>query len=78
MDRTDAVGKRKQRYTTKKCPYCSTYVKLDATRCEGCNRRIGADDGFGIAKKPVNVTSYIVALAAVAAMVGYFVWIFTK
>jgi hypothetical protein len=75
---TDAEGRPKTRQPTKKCPYCSSYVKRDADRCDACKRRIGPADAYGVAKKPVNVGSYIVAVAAVAAMVAYFIWAFGK
>jgi methionyl-tRNA synthetase len=78
MSRNDGAGKKKARFTTKKCPYCSTYVKHDADRCEACKRRIGPPNEYGVAKKPVNVVSYLTALGAVAAMVAYFFWAFVK
>lgn len=67
-----------KKYTTKKCPYCATYVKYDAIRCDSCNRKIGPANEFGIAKKPLNIGSYIVAIGAVAALVVYLVWAFGR
>jgi len=71
-------GQRREKRTgaTKKCPYCSSYVKSDAVRCDACRRRIGPADAYGMARKPVNVGAYLVAAGAVAALVGYLVWAF--
>ncbi len=77
MSRNEA-GNKKKIFATKKCPYCSTYVKIDADRCDACKRRIGPANQYGVAKKPVNVVSYLVAIAAIAAVVGYFVWAFGR
>jgi predicted nucleic acid-binding Zn-ribbon protein len=63
---------------TKKCPYCSSYVKLNADRCDACNRRIGPANAYGIAKKPVNIMSYMVAIVAVAGLAAYMIWAFAK
>ena len=63
---------------TKKCPYCSSYVKLNADRCDACNRRIGPANPYGVAKKPFNFKSYIIAILAVAAFVAYTYWAFGR
>ena len=63
---------------TKKCPYCSTYVKLNADRCDACNRRIGPSSPYGVARKPVNFKSYLIAILAVAVLAAYLVWAFGK
>jgi hypothetical protein len=67
---------KKKEYVTKKCPYCGSYVRFDAARCDGCQRRIGRADAYGMAKKPVNVGAYVVAAGAVVALVGYLIWAF--
>jgi tRNA(Ile2) C34 agmatinyltransferase TiaS len=69
-------GRKMKSSATKKCPYCNSHVKSDAVRCDVCRRRIGVADAYGVAKKPVNIGSYVVALGAVAALVGYLIWAF--
>lgn len=69
---------KKLHQPTKKCPYCATYVKRDATRCDFCNRKIGEINEYGVAKKPFNFMSYVVAIGAVAVLVGYLVYAFGR
>jgi predicted RNA-binding Zn-ribbon protein involved in translation (DUF1610 family) len=76
MAESTGAARPKKAYATKKCPYCGSYVKFDAVRCDACRRRIGPADAYGMAKKPVNVGSYLLAAGAVAALVGYLVWAF--
>jgi uncharacterized protein (DUF983 family) len=75
-----SAGEMPKRVTdaTKKCPYCSSYVKLHADRCDACNRRIGPANAYGIAKKPVNIVSYVVAIVAVGGLAAYMIWAFVK
>ena len=78
MGQPKAKTPRRELDPTKKCPYCSTYVKLDADRCDACNRRIGPANPYGMAKKPTNFKSYIIAVLAVAVFAAYLVWGFGK
>ncbi|MBW1648409.1 MAG: hypothetical protein JRJ72_09960 [Deltaproteobacteria bacterium] len=76
MGGSGGAARERKTFATKKCPYCSSYVKFDARRCDACRRRIGPADAYGMAKKPVNIGSYLVAAGAVAALVGYLIWAF--
>ena len=76
MDSSNGARREKRTGVTKKCPYCGSHVKYDAGRCDACRRRIGPADAYGMARKPVNVGSYLVAAGAVAALVGYLIWAF--
>lgn len=59
--------------TTKKCPYCYTYLPANAERCDACGKRVGEVDATGWAKKPVDITGYLVAIAACGGF-AWFVW----
>ena len=37
-DADRGVRPKKKEYVTKKCPYCGSYVRFDAARCDGCQR----------------------------------------
>lgn len=76
MDSGNGARREKRASATKKCPYCSSYVKYAAVRCDACRRRIGPADAYGMAGKPVNVGAYLAAVGAVAALVGYLIWAF--
>jgi hypothetical protein len=48
----------------KKCPFCFTYLAIDAETCTACRKRVGEKmDRFGFAKKSVDWSSYIRALS---------------
>jgi len=61
---------------SKKCPWCLTYLPLDATVCHACKKKVGMVSRHGMAKKPVDIKSYLVAVAAIAAFVAYIWWAF--
>jgi len=65
--------KGEKRFSTKKCYECFEHMKLDAVECPACKSRVGPVDRNGIAKKPVDWTSYVVFLVAFVVLV-LFVW----
>ncbi len=60
-------------YTTKRCPYCFTPLKLTATRCIECKEKVGLIDELGLAKKPPNYKAYSAALLWIVAL-GIYIW----
>jgi hypothetical protein len=66
----------KQSFTTKKCPFCYIYQKVDAVRCDGCGKRIGEVDATGWAKKPFDVKGYLLAAIACGGFVWFLLWAF--
>jgi len=69
---------QKAAHLTKKCPYCWTYVKIDARQCDACKRKIGEVNEYGIAKKPFNLMSYIMALIAVGSLGAFIFYMVTQ
>jgi hypothetical protein len=63
----------KKTKATKKCPECFTYLPADATVCNSCNAKVGPADERGIAKKPTDWKSYLMAILGFIAL-GVFVW----
>ena len=59
--------------STKKCPECFTYLPINATVCDSCNIKVGPADDGGIAKKPTDWKSYIVAFLGFVMLV-IFIW----
>ena len=59
--------------STKKCPECLTYLPSNATVCDSCNAKVGPADERGIAKKPTDWTSYVIAIIGML-MFGLFIW----
>lgn len=57
----------------KKCPECFAKLPLNATKCHECDQKVLEADKYGIAKKPVDWTRYILVLALWSAL-GYFIW----
>ena len=76
MGQSNGGARKKVTHATKKCPYCHSYVKVTVNRCDACNRRIGPPNAYGVAKQPINLKSYVVAIAAVAGLVTYLIWAF--
>jgi len=60
---------------TKRCPECSVYIPVDATRCPDCGKRVGPVDKHGVGRKAVNYRAYIEMVIAFAVL-GAFVWWF--
>lgn len=46
----------------KRCPYCYTHLRLDATHCLECRKKVGKVDDVGLAKKPFNIKAYLAAV----------------
>jgi hypothetical protein len=66
-------SKTTKEYTTKKCPHCYTYLKLDASRCTACRTKVGDVDKLGFAAKPTDWRAYLIAAVSIAVFV-FFVW----
>ena len=62
-----------KKFASKKCPHCSIYLPVNVTRCTSCKQKVGAPDKYGIAKKPVDIKAYVVAILAIAGL-GYYIW----
>jgi hypothetical protein len=60
----------------KTCPYCFVPLSLDAETCFSCKKTVGKIDKHGMAKKPVNIWSYIVCFLAWAGFFIYIMWAF--
>jgi len=73
MAASDSGGEGSRGFSTKKCPYCFTYLPLYATRCDGCHKRVGAVNRLGFAAKPVDWMGYLSAIVAIAGF-GVFIW----
>ena len=62
-----------QMKSTKKCPECFAYLPSNATVCDSCNTRVGPADDRGIAKRPTDWKSYLVAIGGIIGF-GIFIW----
>ena len=62
--------------TTKKCPYCHVRLKAEDIRCHGCKNKIGPPDENGIAKKPTDWWSYILAILSCGGFAYFVYWLF--
>jgi hypothetical protein len=65
-------------YSTKKCPYCYTMLKLDAKQCDICKKKVGAINKVGFAEKRVDWKAYITAVLAWTAFIVYVWWAFFR
>ena len=63
-------------YSTKKCPECYTYVPLRTDQCPSCKSRLGGVEKHGMAKRPTDWKSYIVAFIAWLTLGVYIWWAF--
>ncbi|MFC1515136.1 hypothetical protein ACFL7E_00080 [Thermodesulfobacteriota bacterium] len=63
----------KKKYDSKRCPECLTHIPGDATKCTSCGQKVGEPDKTGMAKRPVDLGSYVMALIAFGAL-GFFIW----
>ena len=63
----------KKKFETKRCPECLTHLAADAKNCTSCGQKVGEPTATGIAKKPIDVGSYIMAVIAFGAL-GFFIW----
>ena len=64
---------QRQKPKQKRCPFCFTYIRLDATHCVSCKNKVGKIDKFGLAKKPFNYKAYLAALLWIV-MLGIYIW----
>lgn len=65
--------KPENRYLTKKCPQCYTYLPLHAQTCTACKSKVGEVDKLGFAEKPFDWLGYVLAALAIAGF-AIFVW----
>jgi hypothetical protein len=63
----------KQIKSTKKCHECFVYLPSNATVCDSCKTKVGPADERGIAKKPTDWKSYLIAVLGIVAF-GVFLW----
>ena len=67
----DSMHDKQALFTFKRCPYCYTHLKLNATQCIECREKVGDVDKLGLAKKPFNYKAYLAALLWVALLAVY-------
>ena len=56
---------------SKKCPFCSTILRLDATECHDCGKKVGAIDTHGMAKVTGKWKAYVGLLFALGLLLGW-------
>ncbi len=61
---------------TKKCPYCHVMLKAEETKCFQCKNKVGPPDDFGIAKKPTDWWSYLIAILSCGGFAYFLFWLF--
>ncbi|QTA89925.1 hypothetical protein [Desulfonema magnum] len=61
---------------TKKCPYCHVVLKAEDKKCFSCKHKVGPPNEFGIAEKPTDWMSYIVAIVATGGFIYFVYWLF--
>lgn len=62
-----------EQLTFKRCPYCYTYLRLDAKYCMDCKHKVGKVDKFGLAKKPISYKAYLASLLWII-LLGIYIW----
>ncbi|MDX9787384.1 MAG: hypothetical protein RBT11_11435 [Desulfobacterales bacterium] len=60
-------------FSTKRCPFCSADLPLNAYRCGVCGKRVGAIDRQGRAKRPIDWYGYTACIFSFL-LLGWFVW----
>lgn len=64
-------------FTTKKCPYCESYLAVDDRYCFSCNKKVGRlNETTGMAKHPVAWLSYIICFLSWSFLIFYIWWAF--
>ncbi|OQX21040.1 MAG: hypothetical protein BWK80_34655 [Desulfobacteraceae bacterium IS3] len=61
---------------TKRCPYCSAKIKVEETICFSCKHKVGPPNEHGVAEKPTDWLSYIIATIACGGFVYFIIWLF--
>lgn len=56
---------------SKKCPFCSTILRLDATECHACGKTVGPIDAHGMAKITGKWKAYVSFLFAFGLLAGF-------
>ena len=69
---------KKMKPITKRCPECFTNLPVDADRCTSCNQKVGKVTDSGLAERPTDWMSYIMAIIAVGAFCYFMWWLFLK
>jgi len=67
-----------QKPATKRCPECFTNLPVEAERCTSCNQKVGEVTAHGLAKKPVDWSSYLKAILAIGGFFVFVWWLFLK
>ena len=63
-------------FSTKKCPYCHTYLPIDTEKCSYCGKNVGEVEQNGMARKPTDWISYVVCIVAWIVFIVYIGWAF--
>lgn len=66
----------KESSKTKRCPYCHTRLKTEDTQCFHCKNKVGPPNEFGIAKKPFDWMSYLIAIVSGGGFIYFMYWLF--
>ena len=67
------AGPKENKPMTKRCHSCGIHLKVDATECHSCKKRVGPPDEHGTAKKPFNWKGYGISIIAWVVF-GYYIW----
>ncbi len=74
MDTQNIATENRLMDSFKRCPFCYANIKLDATVCEQCKKKVGEVDDRGLAKKPFNYRAYSAAFLWISVLVIY-IWL---
>ena len=75
---SQAKAKFAGQHPVKKCPYCFTYLPLNAKKCNICHHKVGSVNKIGFATKPFEWWTYLLAAASIAAFAGFMWWGFFR
>jgi len=70
--------KKKNYYTTKKCPFCYVHLPLDAQSCTACKSKVGVVDKLGFAVKPIDWWGYLIATVFASGFALFIWWAFIR
>ena len=71
-------SRRPDRYVSKKCPECMTYMPIDAQVCPSCKLHVGKVDRHGKASRKTDWKGYLTAAIAWIIFFLYLWWAFFR
>ncbi|MBW1988612.1 MAG: hypothetical protein JRI97_03610 [Deltaproteobacteria bacterium] len=72
------MAEKEKKDLIKKCPYCTTPLKVEDKLCFSCKKRVGPPDARGVATVPGRWKSYVYLLLALGLVVAYFQFVFFR